>query len=365
MQAITTIDPNDLLIFAYIAEAASFSRAAEKLGLPKSTVSRRLSALEQLLGERLLLRTTRRQTLTEFGSLLLEHARQVVAEVEAVAALRERRKAVPSGRLRVSMPNDVAILILADALASFIARYPEVNLELDLSARRVDLLGEGFDIAVRMGELTSDSLLAARRLATLSSGLYAAPAYLARHGLPAQPADLEQHQSVRLLMRNGEPAPWQLRRGEEQWSAVPPGRVSANSPEMMIELARAGAGIAAVPDVIATAEVRRGRLTQVLADWTLPGQAASAVFPGRKLMPAKSRVFIDMLQQAFDDYGRGLIATPMRWGEGDDRADSAGAATPVTAQPVTALAASGTSKPGTAATAAKTVARRGSRKSRP
>ena len=108
------IEANDLLIFARVADLGSFSRAAERLGLPKSTVSRRVAGLESHLGERLLLRTTRRQTLTEFGSLLLEHARQVVAEVEAVTALREHRQAAPSGRLRVSMPSDFATLLLAD-----------------------------------------------------------------------------------------------------------------------------------------------------------------------------------------------------------------------------------------------------------
>ena len=312
------IDPNDLLIFAHIAEASSFSRAAEKLGLPKSTVSRRLSALEQLLGERLLLRTTRRQTLTEFGQLLLEHARQVVAEVEAVAALRDLRKASPSGRLRVSMPSDLAVMILADSLAAFVARYPDITLDLDLSARRVDLLGEGFDVAVRMGELTSDSLLAARCLATLSTGLYASPAYLKRNGDPRSPADFERHQAVGLMMRNGDPAPWELKRGDERWSGVAPGRATANSPEMMIALARAGAGIAAVPDAIAAAEVRRGMLVRVMADWSLPNQTASAVFPGRKLMPTKSRVFIDMLQKAFDDHARLSESAAERSSAADD-----------------------------------------------
>lgn len=299
-QSIAAIDPNDLLIFAHVADLGSFSRAADKVGLPKSTVSRRLAALEQQLGERLLLRTTRRQTLTEFGALLLEHARQVVAEVEAVAALRERRQAVPSGRLRVSMPSDLASLMLADHLAAFAATYPEVSLELDLSARRVDLLSEGFDLAVRMGDLPSDSLLAARRLKVLSVGLYAAPGYLAEHGHPQAPQDLAAHQCVRLLGRQGEPASWVLTQGDVRWEDVPPGRLAANSPETLLRLARAGAGIAAVPDVFATSDVQRGSLVRVMADWAMPAQAASAVFPERKLMPPKTRVFIDMLTTAFD-----------------------------------------------------------------
>lgn len=292
------IDPNDLLVFARVAELGSFSRAAERLGLPKSTVSRRLAALEQRMGERLLLRTTRRQTVTEFGLQLLEHARQVVAELDAVAVLREQRQAAPSGRLRVSMPSDFANLVLADRLAAFVALHPAISLELDLSPRRVDLLGEGFDVALRMGDLPDDALLVASKLAVFGFGLYASPDYLAAHGDPQTPDDLARHTAVRLMRGNGEPAGWALAQGEQRWSGVPAGRVSANSPEMLIRLACAGAGIAAVPDHFAWAEVRAGTLRRVLPDWHLPTSTAWAVYPGRKLMPAKTRAFVDMLQMA-------------------------------------------------------------------
>jgi DNA-binding transcriptional LysR family regulator len=298
-------EPNDLLIFARVADAGSFSRAAERLALPKSTVSRRIALLEERLGERLMLRTTRRLTLTEFGQHLLEHARQVVAEVDAVQALAEHRQARPSGRLRVSMPSDFANLLLTDMLAAFAALHPAVSLELDLSPRRVDLLGESFDIAVRMGALPDDALLAARRIGVFPNGLYAAPSYLAERGDPASPDDLAQHDALRLLGRNGEPATWTLLRGEQRWEGVPPGRTSANSPELLIRLARAGAGIAAVPDYFAAPRVRRGELRRVLPDWCLPAHTAWAVFPGRRLMPAKTRAFIDMLETALaDNVGR-------------------------------------------------------------
>lgn len=290
------VDPNDLLIFAHVAELGSFSRAAGRLGLPKSSVSRRLAALEQRLGERLLLRTTRRQTLTEFGQLLLEHARQVVAEVDAVAALSEHRQAAPSGRLRVSMPSDFANLLLADALAAFVAAYPGIHLELDLSPRRVDLLGEGFDVAIRVGDLPDDAMLAARGLSELTMGLYASPGYLARAGLPVSPEELTRHNAVALLGVNGEPARWRLDNGTSRWEGTPPARMTANSPELLIHMARAGAGIAAVPDAFALADVRTGQLHRVLPDWCLPSEMVSAVFPGRKLMPTKTRAFIDMLQ---------------------------------------------------------------------
>jgi len=297
-QSSTHIDPNDLLVFARVADLGSFSKAAERLDLPKSTVSRRISALETQLGERLLLRTTRRQTLTEFGQLLLDHARQVVMEVDAVKALREHRQALPSGRLRVSMPSDFANLLLAESLAAFVTMHPGISLELDLSPRRVDLLGEGFDVAVRMGNLPDDNLLAARRLTVFSNGLYAAPSYLAEHGEPQTPDDLAQHSAVRMLAGNGEAMGWTLIQGENRWQGVPPGRFSANSPELLIRLARAGVGIAAVPDYFALPDVRRGELRRVLPGWCLPSATAWAVFPGRKLMPAKTRVFIDMLQTA-------------------------------------------------------------------
>ena len=292
------IEPTDLLIFARVAELGSFSQAAVRLGLPKSTVSRRVAALERLMGERLLLRTTRRQSLTEFGLQLLEHARQVVAELEAVHSLREQRRAAPSGRLRVSMPSDFANLVLAEPMAAFVAMHPGIQLELDLSARRVDLLGEGFDLALRIGALSDDGLLAARRLTVLSSGLYASPQYLAEFGPPATPEDLARHSAVRLLAGHGEPLPWTLSCGDQQWQGLPPGRINANAPELLMRLARAGAGIAAVPDHIALPDVHQGLLRRVLPEWCLPTVTVSAVFPGRKLMPAKTRAFIEMLQAA-------------------------------------------------------------------
>lgn len=297
-QSSDAIDPNDLLIFARVAELGSFSRAADRLGCPKSTVSRRVAGLETQLGERLLQRTTRRQQLTDFGRQLLEHAHQVVLEVEAVAALREQRQAAPSGRLRVSMPSDFANLFLGEMLAAFVALHPAITLELDLSPRRVDLLAEGIDVAVRMGALPDDAWLAARRLTVFSNGLYASPDYLAERGEPIHPDELLRHQAVRLLGAQGEPAPWTLRHGDQVWEGLPPGRVSANSPELLIRLARAGGGIAAVPDLFAQPMLQRGLLRRVLPDWCLPPHAAWAVFPGRKLMPAKTRVFIDMLQTA-------------------------------------------------------------------
>ena len=310
-----TLDPNDLLLFARIAEAGSFTRAAERVGLPKSTLSRRISILESQLGERLLLRTTRKLMLTEVGQSLLEHARGVVEQTEAAAALVLHRQAEPTGRLRISMPPDLATG-LEDMLTAFMVRYPAVCLELDLSPRRVDLVGENFDLAIRMGDLPDDTTLAARRIACLTTGLYAAPDYIARRGLPAHPDDLLQHDLLCILSRSGGPMPWVLRSGKGAagpWERPLTPRALANSPDLLVRMARRGAGITAVSDRYVLADVNSGALVRLLPGWQLPEANGWAVFPGRRLMPAKTRVFLDFLEASFDagcQVKSGALAAP-------------------------------------------------------
>ena len=294
-----SIAPNDLLLFARVADEGSFTRAAQRMGLPKSTISRRVAALEADLGERLLLRTTRKLTVTDFGRSILAHAHQVVEEVEAAAQLAQHRQVEPSGRLRVSMPADFANVILAELLAKFIARYPAITLELDLSPRRVDLIGENFDVAIRMGALPDDASLAARALATFSTGLYAAPTYLARRGNPATPDALMDHDALVLLTRAGDPDKWRLTCGHDHWEGAPSSRATVNSPELLTRLARLGSGITIVNDHFAAPYVASGELAHVLPGWNPPAATAWAVFPGRRLMPTRARMFIDALAEEF------------------------------------------------------------------
>jgi DNA-binding transcriptional LysR family regulator len=289
------LEPNDLLLFARVADMGSFSRAAERLGLPKSTVSRRVSALESQLGERLLLRTTRKLVVTDFGQAALEHARHVAEDVEAAALLAQNRQAEPHGRLRVTMPGDLGNLVLAPMLARFARERPAITLEIDLSARFVDLIGEGFDLAIRMGELRDDASLAARRIAGFTQGLYASPAYLRKHGTPAKPEDLLAHGVLHVLSRTGDAMPWVLHHGDKRWEGTPPARALANSPELLMRLAVQGAGIALANDHFALPHVKRKELVCVLEPWRPKPVSAWAVFPGRRLMPAKTRVFIDAL----------------------------------------------------------------------
>ncbi|WP_323142091.1 LysR family transcriptional regulator [Massilia phyllosphaerae] len=293
------MEPNDLLLFARIVEAGSFSLAAQRLDLPKSTVSRRISLLEASLGERLLQRTTRKLMLTEFGTSLLEHARKVADEVEAAGALAQHRQAAPSGKLRISVPHDFANVGMTELLARFAERYPAVSLELDLSPRRVDLVAEGFDIAIRMGDLPEDSTLAARRVALERMGVYAAPSYIARRGLPEHPDDLLQHDLLCILSRSGGPAPWVLQRGKVEWKRELRARLTANSPELLARIASSGMGIAASSDLFVASYLQKGELVRVLPEWEMPTATGWAVFPGRRLMPAKTRVFLDMMEEMF------------------------------------------------------------------
>jgi DNA-binding transcriptional LysR family regulator len=290
---------DDLALFARVVDEASFSRAAERLGLPKSTLSRRITALEAQLGERLLLRTTRKLSLTDFGHAVLQHAHQVTAEVEATLALAQHRQVEPSGRLRVSMPSDFATGLLADCLADFIQSHSAISLELDVSARRVDIIGEAFDVALRVGDLADDASLAARRIALFSVGLYASPSYLKQHGMPLEPEALMEHDSLCILTRTGDAALWTLTRGNQRWQGAPPARAIANSPETLLQLAKRGLGITMISDHFAYDFMQTGDLIQVLADWQIAPIPVWAVFPGRRLMPAKTRVFLDMLQNEF------------------------------------------------------------------
>ncbi len=300
------IDPGDLLLFARIVECGSFSLAAERVRLPKSTVSRRLALLETRLGERLLQRTTRRLALTEFGASLLEHANKVVEQVEAAAALVQHRQLEPSGTLRVSMPGDFANSPLGNVIAAFLLRYPAIAVELDLSPRRVDLVAENFDLAIRMGGMPDDATLAARRVTISTFGLYASPDYIAAHGRPEHPDQLGRHDLLCLPRKTGA-APWVLNKGKIRWERELTARLSANSPELLVRMAVAGVGIGISSDQFAQPFVQDGKLVRVMPEWCLPPVIGWAVFPGRRLMPSKTRAFLDMLAAMHrDDAGLDL-----------------------------------------------------------
>ena len=292
-----TISADDYILFATIVEQGSMVRAAEHLGMPKATVSRRLVNLEAALGQRLLLRTTRRLTLTEFGQEFLDHCRRIAEEVATTQDFVRSRETQPRGHLRISMPGDYARQHFSRAIATFIETHPEIQIDLDLTSRRVDLVSERFDLAIRMGALENDSTLVARKIDELDFGLYASPIYLALHAAPQHPDELEQHTAVRLLSARGTEIPWKLMRGKTVWEKVPPGRLAVNSPDMIQQLLLDGAGIGALPCRFAADDVRHNRLLRVLPEWALPVVPAWAVTTMRRYLPAKTRAFLAHLER--------------------------------------------------------------------
>lgn len=291
------ISADDYILFAAIVEQESMVRAAEYLGMPKATVSRRLNNLEAALGQRLLLRTTRRLTLTDFGQEFLDHCRRIAEEVASTQDFVHSQEARPRGRLRVSMPVEYAKKNFSRAFATFIETYPEIQLDLDLTSRRVDIIGERFDLVIRMGTLDSDASLVARKIDEQNFGLYASPIYLAHHAAPKHPDDLEQHAALRLLSPRGTAIPWKLVRGKAVWEGIPPGQLTLNSFDVIQQLMLDGAGIGALPDRFVAEDVRLKRLVRVLQEWILPAVPAWAVMPMRRYLPAKTRALLAHLEQ--------------------------------------------------------------------
>jgi len=289
---------NDLILFAHVIDAGSFTRASDLTGLPKSTLSRRISELEDELGERLMQRSTRRLVLTDFGESILEYARRLGDETEAVTALAQHRQVTPHGTLRVSLPPEFRELSIVEVVTRFSRQYPNVRLELDLSSRRVDLIAERFDVAVRAAtQLPDDSSLVARRVSTLHNSLYASPDYLKRHGVPKTPADLLEHTGLVLVTSGGDQQQWRLTRGNERWEGVPQNVLSANSLGLQQELAIQGLGIVGLSERFAQPQVEAGKLDQVLPGWQLPETVVWCVTAGRRLLPQRTLAFIELFRE--------------------------------------------------------------------
>lgn len=289
---------NDMALFVEVAKAMSFSRAAEAIGVPNSTLSRRVSALEKSIGLRLLHRTTRRLELTEAGQIYFERCRRLVEEASLAHEQLGELLAQPSGVLRASLPVDFATSYMAPLIAEFARRYPGISFEFDLTPRRVDLVSEPFDVAIRMGP-SPDSNLIARQLATLPTHLYASPGYLARAGEPQQPADLVHHEC--LGFRSAKGMVWSLtpEDGGDAEQVNVGGRFQLNSVGMLRRLATLDMGVVVLVDALAADDVAAGRLQQVLPGWVAPPVPVYAMTETR-LLPAKTQRFIEFLKERLE-----------------------------------------------------------------
>ena len=282
---------NDMALFIEVANVLSFRRAADATGVPNSTLSRRISALEKAIGLRLLHRTTRRVELTEAGQLYYERCRRIVDEARIAHEQLGEMLAQPGGILRASLPVDFATVYLAPLIADFSRRYPGISFDFDLTPRRVDLVSEPFDVAIRMGELP-DSTLIARQLARLSVQVYASPRYLEMSGEPAAPSDLAKHECLGF----SKAGKWKLHRGAETVEVDVGGRFHVNSVGMFRRLATLDLGIIMLPEEIVADDIAAGRLRRILRDWEGIETPVYALTETR-LLPAKTQRFIEFLQE--------------------------------------------------------------------
>ncbi|WP_178119531.1 LysR family transcriptional regulator [Pseudomonas sp. SCB32] len=282
---------NDMALFVEVVKAKGFRGAAEVTGVPNSTLSRRISALEKAIGLRLLHRTTRRIELTEAGQLYFERCKRIVDEARLAHDQLGEMLAQPRGTLRVSFPVDFAIAYLAPLIAEFAELYPGISFDFDLTPRRVDLIGEPFDVAIRIGE-SENSQLIARPLASFIPGLYASPRYLERAGEPLIPADLARHQCLSMLKADS----WTLQHGAHTESVAVGGRYSLNSVGMARRLAALDQGIVLMVEEIVADELQQSRLVRIMPDWQGMPIPVYAVTETR-LLPAKTQRFIEFLKE--------------------------------------------------------------------
>lgn len=286
-----------MAVFARVVDDGGFSAAARRLGLSKSAVSKQVAALEDRLGARLLNRTTRRMSLTEAGAALIARCRRVLAEAEAAADAVGVLQGAPAGVLRVAAPMTFGTMHLAPAIPAFLERHPAVSVDLSLNDRMVDLVEEGFDVALRIARLANSSLMA-RKLAPMRRVMAASPDYLARRGVPVGLADLAGHDclSYSYIVAGDE---WRFTGPDGEQSVQPSGRLRANNGEVLREAALAGSGIAVLPTFIAGPDLAAGRLVQVLPDYDNRSSAVYAVWPSGRHPSPKLRAFIDFLAERF------------------------------------------------------------------
>ncbi len=261
------MDYNDVPLFVRVVESGSFTSAAQALGLPKSSVSRSIARLEQDLGVRLLQRTTRKLAPTDAGQAFFERVRGALAGVDDAANAVRELGGEPRGVVRVTAPADAYAFGAAEAVADFVRRYPSIRVEFALTTRRVDLVAEGFDLAIRAGRL-EDSTLVARRIGLAPLALFASPAYLKRRGHPKSLAELAQHDCV-LFRSHGGKATWTLEGPDGEQSVEVHGRISVDDMAFMMRACVAGAGIGLFPAPLAREPLARGLLQSLLRDYTL------------------------------------------------------------------------------------------------
>jgi DNA-binding transcriptional LysR family regulator len=285
-----------LQAFVKVVQTGSFTRAAEALHTQKAYLSRVITQLEKELGVRLLERTTRALSLTEIGREFFERAVGILASVEDAQRTVQKAQGEPRGVLRLTCGVEFGMVAVSGWVTTYLERYPQVRVDADFTGRLVDIVHEGFDLAVRVGPL-ADSALTARKLGELHYGLFAAPAYLARRAAPNLPGDLATH-DVLVFAGGSHQATWTLSKESQQERIVLQPRMKANNVFAVRDAATGGLGIAQLPLIVAAPVVQAGLLRSLLPDWTPPAVPVHAVFASARYLTPKVRGFIDLAVDA-------------------------------------------------------------------
>ena len=296
-------DLNDIVVFARVVEAGSFTAAARLLGMPKTTVSRRIAALEDEVGVRLIQRTTRSLHITDAGRLYYEQSSQALRTIEDANLQLAQARAEPSGTIRISAPAGFGSHFLTGAVFDFLAAYPKTKVELHLTDDTLNLVENRIDLAFRTG-IFPDSTLIARKLGSTQKILCASLDYLARHGVPVAPEDLARHHCVIAGPSTGS-AHWVLDGPRGQKTVVVSGRFAANEMQAVVAAAIAGYGIAQLPYQFAEAAVRNGQLRRVLGDYATPVGGIYAVYPSSRHVSPLVKAFIEIAAERLAAAGTG------------------------------------------------------------
>jgi DNA-binding transcriptional LysR family regulator len=288
----------ELEVFTRIADEASLTRAAQEMGLSVSGVSRHLTNLENRLGVRLVQRTTRALSLTSEGQRFARSARDILSTLQEAEESVSLVSAEPTGVLRIGASLSFAMLHLMPVINAFKARYPQVRIDLQASNRYCDIIENGLDLAIRTRRAEVDSSVTIRKLAEMQRRIVGAPDYLARHGVPQVPEDLERH-SLLLYTLSENWDQLSFARGNEERRISVVAEMASNDGQLLRQAALAGMGLMVQPAYVVTEDVEAGRLVPVLTDWSLPSVTMNIVFPSRTHLPARTRLFIDALVKHF------------------------------------------------------------------
>lgn len=289
-------------VFVRVAEAGSFTKAAESLPLPKASVSATIQALENHLGVKLLNRTTRHVSLTPDGAAYYERCLRILADVRETEEAMRHLHGSPSGQVRAEVPSLLARLVVIPALSDFFGRYPDIRVELSSGDVAFDLVESGIDCGVFVGEL-SDERIVARRVGLVHVATGAAPSYLARFHPPAHPADLTQHRCIGLFAPGATaPHEWEFSRGGERVTVAVSGVVSVNDLNAHLAAAESGLGIARLPAFVLKEAMDRGTLEPVLGEWVSDPAPLQVIYPEQRHLSAKVRVFVDWIAALFEQH---------------------------------------------------------------